>query len=159
MVLSLLALYAAMRTLLAVFFEGYKAVGKPWLVPAYNGCKLAVLVPSMIVGAQHGIIGLAVAYLPVSAIEIPAALGVSRAVLGISPARVWRALRVPLGAALASAAVTVAVEAGTIRLTGGSDVAALLLAFLAGAGAYLAGIYVLDPDLLAEVRIVLLSGL
>jgi PST family polysaccharide transporter len=159
MVLSLLALYAAMRTLLAVFFEGYKAVGKPWLVPAYNGCKLAVLVPSMIVGAQHGIIGLAVAYLPVSAIEIPAALGVSRAVLGISPARVWRALRVPLGAAVASAAVSVAVEAGTIRLTGGSDVAALLLAFLAGAGAYVAGIYVLDPDLLAEVRIVLLSGL
>src|SRR5947209_17248396 len=35
-VLSLLAVYAGNRTMLSIFFEGYKSIGKPWLVWAYN---------------------------------------------------------------------------------------------------------------------------
>ena len=78
LVLSLLAIYAGNRTVLWIFFEGYKSIGRPWLVPAYNAVKLAVMVPAMIIGVRHGILGLAVTYIPVQLIEIPAALALAR---------------------------------------------------------------------------------
>lgn len=158
-VLSILASYAAIRTLLAVFFEGYKAVGKPWLVPAYNGGKLAILIPSMIVGAQFGVTGLAIAYIPVTLIEIPAALVLVFSVLDVTPHQVWRAVRTPLLSTAMMAAVTVLVETIAVRATGGSDTAALVLGFAAGVTAYGGSLRILDPRLLSEARIVLFAGL
>jgi PST family polysaccharide transporter len=158
-VLSLLSLYAVIRTLLAVFFEGYKAVGKPWLVPAYNACKLAVLVPSMIAGAHYGVIGLALGYVPVTVAEIPAALGVVYSVLSITPGQVWHIVRIPLLATAMMGGVTILAESVMVSLTHGSDLAALILAFLAGAISYLGSIVVLDRRLVREARIVLFAGL
>jgi PST family polysaccharide transporter len=158
-VLSILAGYAAIRTLLAVFFEGYKAVGKPWLVPAYNGCKLAILIPSMIVGAQFGVKGLALGYVPVTLIEIPAALVLVFYVLNVTPVQVWRAVRTPLLSAAAMATVTVLVESRVVYLTGGADAVALVLAFVTGLTAYAGSLRVLDRQILGEARTVLMAGL
>ncbi len=158
-VLSVLGVYAAVRTLLGVFFEGYKAVGKPWLVPLYNGCKLVVLVPSMIVGAHHGVVGLALGYIPVTVLEIPAALGLVFVVLDVTPRQVWASIRSPILATACMASVTVAVETAVVAGTGGLDVAALALSIIGGAATYAAALYLFDRALLVEARLVLLAGL
>lgn len=158
-VLSILAGYAAIRTLLAVFFEGYKAVGKPWLVPVYNGCKLAILVPSMMVGAQFGVRGLALGYVPVILIEIPAAFVLVFLVLNVTPAQVWSALRAPVLSTAVMALVTILVESLTVGVTGGADAVALVVAFAAGVAAYVGSLRLLDRQLLSEARVVLMAGL
>jgi hypothetical protein len=158
-VLSILAVYAALRTMLAVFFEGYKAVGKPWLVPVYNGCKLLVLVPSMIVGAHYGVVGLALGYLPVTLLEIPSAMGLVFVVLGVTPRQAWTSIRAPVLATGCMAGVAVAIESSVVAATHGSDPAALALAMLGGAATYVAALYLLDRRLLGEARTVLFAGL
>jgi O-antigen/teichoic acid export membrane protein len=158
-VLSLLAVYAAIRTLLAVFFEGYKAVGKPWLVPAYNGGKLAVLVPSMIVGAHYGVVGLALGYVPVTLLEVPAALILVFVVLDVTPLQVWTSIRTPVLATLCMAAVAIVLESVAVTATAGMDAAALVLSIAGGAATYVAALYFLDRKLLVEARVVLFSGL
>ena len=158
-VLTLLALYAALRTLLAVFFEGYKAIGKPWLVPAYNGAKLCVLVPSMIVGAHYGVMGLALGYTPVEALEIPGALILAFWALGIRPTEVWTSIRVPMIATVIMAAVAVGVESALVGLTHGSDTATLIVSFMLAASTYILVLRLADRTLLSQARLVLLAGL
>lgn len=158
-VLSLLALYAAIRTLLAVFFEGYKAVGKPWLVPAYNGCKLLILIPSMAMGAQHGVVGLALGYIPVTTIEIPAALLLVHYVLDVTPVQVWAAVRGPLLGTVCLALVSVGVETVLARVFGGAQLPALVGSFAAGIGSYVAALHVVDRSALPRARTVLFNGL
>lgn len=109
-VLSLLAIYAGNRTLLSIFFEGYKSIGKPWIVPLYNLVKLLVLVPVMVYAAHFGIIGLAWAYVPVQAVEIPLALLLAWRVLLVPPTAVARAIWRSLVATLVMVGVVGGVE-------------------------------------------------
>jgi O-antigen/teichoic acid export membrane protein len=159
LVLSLLAIYAGNRTMLFIFFEGYKSVGKPWLVPIYNLIRLVVVVPAMIYGAQHGIMGLALTYIPIQLIEIPAALLLARRVLQIAPTAVWRALQTPILATLAMSAAVIAAE---VVLRKDLHVRYLITlgvcAPLAG-GVYVGALRLLDRGILSEVREVLLHGL
>lgn len=157
LVLSLLAVYAGNRTIVATFFEGYKSVGRPWIVWAYNSVKLAVMVPIMIFGAYHGTLGLAAAYIPIQILEIPAALALARRVLGVSLFALWRSVRVTMASTLLMAAAAIATEVAVLRHAG--DTAALLLSLAVGGTVYLACLFLLDRRLLAEARSVLFRGL
>jgi PST family polysaccharide transporter len=157
LVLSLLAVYAGNRTMLSIFFEGYKAIGKPWIVPAYNAVKLAIMVPAMIYGAQHGILGLALTYIPVQLIEFPAALLLARRVLGISVRAVGRAARIPIVATLSMACGVIATEV-LLRSLALGDLPTLAACLPIAGAVYLGTLLVLDRRILREARGVLLKG-
>jgi PST family polysaccharide transporter len=158
-VLSLLAVYAGNRTMLSIFFEAYKSIGKPWIVPIYNGVKLAVMIPAMVIGAQHGIVGLAVVYIPVQILEIPIALYLADRVLEVSPAQVWHAARVPLISTFAMTATAIAVEVGMLKGLRVGDFPTLIVCVIAAAVAYLGSLYLLDRSIVGEARAVLSRGL
>lgn len=157
-VLSLLAVYAGNRTMLSIFFEGYKSIGKPWVVPAYNAVKLAVMVPAMIYGAQHGIVGLALVYIPVQILEIPLALLLANHFLHVSPAAVWRAAWVPVTTTLAMVAGVIATELLFLNVLHAGDLLTLVVCLGVAAVVYLGGIFVLDRRIIIEARGVLLRG-
>ncbi|HEX6506603.1 MAG TPA: oligosaccharide flippase family protein [Chloroflexota bacterium] len=159
LVLSLLAIYAGNRTMLSVFFEGYKSIGKPWIIPAYNGIKLAIMIPAMIYGAQHGILGLAVTYIPVQLLEFPAALILADRVLKVSPLSVWRAAWVPITSTLVMAAAAIAAEIVLLQFAHLTDFPTLVACLLVGGIVYVGSVFVLDRSILHEGRAVLLRGL
>jgi lipopolysaccharide exporter len=159
LVLTLLAIYAGNRTMLSIFFEGYKSIGKPWIVPIYNLIKLAVMVPAMIYGAQHGILGLAMTYIPIQLLEIPLALALAHRILLVSPAEVWRAASTPLVATALMTAGTIGVEVvlhGALRL---GDTPTLAACLAVAAVVYLGALLILDRRILLEARSVLARGL
>lgn len=158
-VLSLLAIYAGNRAMLSLFFEGYKSVGKPWVIPVYHAIKLAILVPAMIFGAQHGIVGLALTYIPIQIAEIPAGLFLARRILGITPAAVWKAVRTPAAATLLMAAGVVATEIGLHHMLHRGDLLTLCACVIAALVIYSASLRMLDRRVLSEARAFLLHGL
>jgi O-antigen/teichoic acid export membrane protein len=158
-VLSLLAVYAGNRTMLSIFFEAYKSIGKPWIVPIYNGIKLAVMIPAMAFGAHYGIVGLASVYIPVQIIELPAALYLADRVLDVSPLQVWRAARVPLLSTFAMSAAAIALEAAMLGFLHLGDLPTLIACLLLAAVVYLGCLYLLDRTIVAEGRAVLSRGL
>jgi O-antigen/teichoic acid export membrane protein len=158
-VLSLLAVYAGNRAMLSIFFEGYKSVGKPWLMPLYNAIKLVVMVPAMIYGAQHGILGLALTYIPIQLLEFPAALILANRVLQVSPLEVLKAAWVPLATTGLMAGSVIVVEVLALSAAHLQDLPTLALCVVVGAGVYLASLLLLDRRILFEARGVLLKGL
>jgi len=159
LVLSLLAVYAGNRTMLSIFFEAYKSIGKPWIVPVYNTIKLAIMVPAMIFGAYHGILGLALTYIPIQVLEFPAALILAHRVLKVSPLGVWRAARVPIVATLFMSLAAVAVEVVMLNALHLGDLPTLVVSLLVAGVGYLGGLYLFDRAILFEARSVLLKGL
>ena len=159
LVLSLLAFYAGNRTMLSVFFEAYKSIGKPWIVWAYNSVKLAIMVPAMIVGAQHGILGLASVYIPIQLLEFPAALFLADRVLHISPRAVWGAAWVPVTSTAIMAAAVIALEVLLHQVMHTGDLIALAGCLVLAALVYLACVLLLDRGILNEARGVLARGL
>jgi len=159
LVLSLLAVYAGNRTMLSIFFEGYKSIGKPWIVPVYNTIKLAIMVPAMIYGAQHGILGLALTYIPIQILEFPAAIILADRVLMVSPLEVWRAARVPVVTTLVMSGVVIGAEALLLGKVHLGDTVALFICAPLGILVYLAGVLALDRNIFIETRSVLLRGL
>jgi PST family polysaccharide transporter len=158
-VLSLLSLYAGNRTMLWIFFEGYKSIGRPWLIPAYNGVKLVITVPALILGAEHGILGMAVAYLPIQAIEFPAGLLLAKSFLSVSPPAVWRALRTAVVTTFWMAGSVLASELALQRLLHLGDTPTLLICLPVAALAYTAAILTLDRGAIGEAHDFLLHGL
>jgi O-antigen/teichoic acid export membrane protein len=159
LVLSLLAIYAGNRTMLSIFFEGYKSIGKPWLVWAYNSVKLAVMVPAMIVGANIGILGLAAVYIPIQILEFPAALILADRILKVPPREVWQAASVPIVATLIMSAAAIAVEVLLLRLVHAPDLITLAACVLVGGIVYLGSVMAMDKSIFDEGRAILLRGL
>jgi lipopolysaccharide exporter len=159
LVLSLLSVYAGNRTMLSIFFEGYKSIGKPWLVWAYNSVKLAVMVPAMIVGANIGILGLAAVYIPIQILEFPAALILAHRVLKVSPLEVWRAASVPILSTLVMSAAAIVVEVVLLHVAHASDLITLAVCVVIGGVVYLGSVLVMDKNLFHEGRAILLRGL
>ena len=158
-VLSLLALYAGNRTVLWIFFEGYKSIGRPWLVPAYNVVKLALMIPAMIYGAHHGILGLAVTYIPIQAIEIPVALVLAQRFLDVSPREIWHATRIAIGISLWMAAVVLVAERISLTMVHAGSTFTLLICLTLGVGAYVGGLALTNRHAVTDVRTFLMSGL
>lgn len=158
LVLSLLSLYAGNRTMLAIFFEGYKAIGKPWIVPVYNGMKLVIMVPAMILGAQHGILGLALTYIPIQFLEFPAALFLAHRMLQVSPRDAWEAVRTPIFATLFMAGGVVTAEIFLLQEARFGDLPTLAACLLIAGMLYLGPLILLDRRVLIEAREVLVQG-
>jgi O-antigen/teichoic acid export membrane protein len=159
LVLSLLAVYAGNRTMLSIFFEGYKSIGKPYVVWWYNLAKLAVMAPAMWLAARHGILGLALVYIPVQIIEIPVALYLANRLLGVSPGRVWSSASVPIVTTLLMSAAVVAVELALTRGLSLGDTVTLAACLAVAAVVYLGSLVLLDRSIISEARGTLVKGL
>jgi peptidoglycan biosynthesis protein MviN/MurJ (putative lipid II flippase) len=158
-VISILALYGGERALTGVFLEGYKAVGKPWIMTAYNSIKAAVLFPAMIVAAPYGIRALALVYIPVGAVELPVALWIARSVLDTAIADIWLAVRSSSGSALVSGALAFGVERACLAVVHTGDGVALIACTVVAVVTYVCVVWVVDRGLLRETRGVLVAGL
>jgi O-antigen/teichoic acid export membrane protein len=158
-VLSLLAVYAGNRTMLSIFFEGYKSIGKPSVVWWYNAVKLAIMAPAMYVAAHQGIVGLAMVYIPVQILEFPAALYLANRLIGVSPVAVARAATTPLVTTFVMSAAVVIVELLLTRGAHLSNTITLLACLLTAAVSYLGTIYVFDRRIIFEARATLVKGL
>jgi O-antigen/teichoic acid export membrane protein len=158
-VLSLLAVYAGNRTMLSIFFEGYKSIGKPSVVWWYNAVKLAIMAPAMYFAAHHGIVGLASVYIPVQIIEIPAALYLANRLIGVSPAAVTRAASTPILTTLLMSAAVVIVELALTRGVHLSDAITLAACLVTAAIVYLGTIYIFDKRIILEAKATLVKGL
>jgi O-antigen/teichoic acid export membrane protein len=158
-VLSMLAVYAGNRTMLSIFFEAYKSIGKPWIVWAYNSVKLVIMIPAMIYGAEHGIIGLALTYIPIQIIEFPVAVFLANRILAISVRQVWRASWIPIVSTFIMCAVTVTVELAMKRQLHLGDTVTLFTCLLVGGIVYVGALLVFDRRILREGMGVLSRGL
>jgi lipopolysaccharide exporter len=159
LVLSLLAVYAGNRTMLSIFFEGYKSIGRPWIVWAYNMVKLAVMAPAMYFAAQHGILGLASVYIPVQIAEVPIGVYIAHRVLGVSVLDIGRAASVPIISTLIMSAAVIGVELLLTRSLGLGDTLTLLACILVAGVSYLGSIVVLDRSILVQAKATLIRGL
>lgn len=158
LVISILSIYGGGRALTAVLFEGFKAIGKPWLLSAYNLGKAVVLFPAMSLAAPQGIRWLAAVYIPVLLVELPAALLLAGRVFGLHAAAVWRAVRVPLLSAAIAAAMLGATERLLLSGFHAGGLRTLIVSLAVGVAAYLALVQLLAPQLSAEVAHVLVMG-
>ena len=159
LVLSLLSVYAGNRTMLSIFFEGYKSIGKPWLVWAYNSVKLAVMVPAMIFASHIGILGLAMVYIPIQILEVPAALVLADRILKVSPIEVWRAASVPILGTLVMSSAAIGAELLLTRVARTPDAVTLAACVIIGAVVYLVSVVTMDRSIFNEGRAILLRGL
>lgn len=156
-VLSVLALYGGTRALLSVFLEGYKAIGKPWLLSTYNLVKACVIVPAMIVAAPHGIRAVAAVYVPLMFLEAPASLILAKFTLSVSTSDVWHAIRTPVLASACAAGAGIALERWLLAVQMPSAIV-LLACIASGAAVYLTLMRFLAPEYAREARGLLLSG-
>jgi O-antigen/teichoic acid export membrane protein len=159
LVLSLLAVYAGNRTMLSIFFEGYKSIGRPSLVWSYNTVKLAIMVPAMIYGASHGILGLAMTYIPIQILEFPIALVLARRVLGVSIRQVWGASRLAILATLGMCAAAISVEVLFLSVLHAGDLPTLAASLATAALGYVGILYVFNRRVLFETGSILTKGL
>jgi O-antigen/teichoic acid export membrane protein len=158
-VLSLLAVYAGNRTMLSIFFEGYKSIGKPSVVWWYNAAKLVVMAPAMYVAAHEGIVGLAAVYIPVQILEIPIALYLADRLIGVSPAAVARAASTPIVTTLVMSAAVILVELLFTRVLGVGDLVTLIVCVIVALIVYLGAIFIFDRRIIFEAKATLIKGL
>lgn len=159
MVLSLLSIYAGNRTMLSIFFEGYKSIGKPSVVWWYNAVKLLIMAPAMYFAAHQGIIALAIVYIPVQVIEVPVALYLAHRLIGVSPLAVARAASTPLVTTLLMSAAVLVVELSLTRGLHVGDTLTLGACLVTAAAVYIGTIFVFDRRIILEARATLVKGL
>jgi hypothetical protein len=113
----------------------------------------------MIYGAQHGILGLALTYIPVQILEVPAALILADRVLKVSPRDVWRAAWVPIITTLIMAAIVIGTEIIFLSVLHAGDLPTLAVCLVVALVTYLGALLILDRRILVEARAVLVRGL
>lgn len=158
-VIAVLALYNGGRTLSGIFFEGYKATGRPWLMCVYNVIKAAVLIPAMVIAAPHGIRAVALVYMPVLVIELPLAVMLAERVLAIPLDDIWKAIRIPCLATVLSALFVLAGERWLVAGIHTGDLRTVLACGLLAVTVYWFAIRLLAPDMLREARTIMVGGL
>ena len=159
LVLSLLAVYAGNRTMLSIFFEGYKSIGMPYVVWWYNLAKLAVMAPLMYFAAQRGILGLASVYIPVQILEVPIALYLANRLLGVSPTEVVRSASTPLITTLTMSAAVILAELALTRELQLGDTPTLGVCLVVAIITFFGTVFAIDRPIISEARATLVKGL
>jgi hypothetical protein len=116
-------------------------MGRPNVLARIAVLKLALLVPALLVGVRHGLVGVALAHLVTTAIVKSLRAGIVARMLQIRPADLGRQFLPTLAAGTVMAAVVAPVLAFT---TGNSPVVRLLLAVSTGAASYVAALVALE---------------
>nr|WP_256385566.1 lipopolysaccharide biosynthesis protein [Halorientalis sp. IM1011] len=140
--LRVLAVWGAMRSIVATIGPLFRAIGRPAYNTALQSLRmivfLAVLLPAT---AAWGITGTAVALVVSAAVENPVAVVVVGRTLDARLSRFPRSLAVPLGASLSMGAVVVAVDRIGVVPSGPTGVAVLVTIGVAWYASVLGAVY------------------
>jgi len=140
-VLRLLAVFALVGSIGVNIGDVYKAIGRPDILAKLSLLDLALLTPAMILGARHGLIGVAAAHAVVAAFDTTIRLTVARHFIHVTFRDIGRQLLPSLKAGAVLALVAGGVLWGTSGAGNGLSLAATVPA---GAAAYLLTLYRVD---------------
>ncbi|HLA65956.1 MAG TPA: lipopolysaccharide biosynthesis protein [Acidimicrobiia bacterium] len=141
-VLRLMAVFSLVGSIGVNAGDVYKALGRSDVLAKLSVLELIALVPALIFGAHHGIVGVAWAHAIVAALDTSVRLLVATRMVGTTAGEIWRQMRPSLAAGgwLAATAVP------ALWLTRGMpDPVRLLAAAWAGGLAYLIAMWRYDP--------------
>lgn len=154
--LQALAVAGALRSLGSHAGDVYKATGRPGILTKLGLLRAAVLIPAMIWGARHGIYGVAVAQVIVTAASTLLNLYVAGRVLGLSALSLLAEFKT---AALSSAAM-VAALALLIPLLGGTPKwLGLAAGVAAGAFVYVLTTWLVGRETVEQARAAVMTSL
>jgi PST family polysaccharide transporter len=141
-VLRLMAVFSLIGSIGVNAGDVYKALGRSGVLARLAMLELVALVPALIIGAHHGIVGVAWAHAIVATVDTTVRLVVATRMVGISGRQIWDQIRPSLAAGLWLAAAAVPVL--WLTRTAGDAVSLLATAF-AGCLAYVIALWRLDP--------------
>lgn len=147
-VLRVLAIFVLVASMMDADGDVYKAVGRPGLLFKLNLFHIVLLVPALLIGVQHGLVGVALAHLLATSItRVVRTIVISRFLeLPISEiAAQWRT------AILGGIALAVMAGAAMFLTAGASSVVQLIAAVLAGAAGYFAVLAVLEGRQISDL--------
>jgi len=142
-VLRLLAVFALVGSIGVNIGDVYKAIGRPDLLAKLAFLELALLTPALILGARHGLIGVAAAHAVVAAIDTTIRLTVARRFVNVTFRDIGRQLLPSLEAGAALAAVA---TGALWAASPAGPAAALAAAVTAGAATYFTVLYRVDRE-------------
>jgi len=147
-VLRVMAVFTLIGSIGVNVGDVYKAIGRPDILAKLSLVEIAVMVPALILGAEHGLVGVAWAHAAVATLDTVLRLTVARFVLGIDPRRVAAQLKPGLGAGL----VLFAAAGLALRATAGlGNLAVLAITVPVGAAAYLIALWRIDAAMVRRV--------
>jgi len=147
-VLRLMAVFSLIGSIGVNAGDVYKALGRSGVLARLAVLELVALVPALIIGAHHGIVGVAWAHAIVATMDTTVRLVVATRMVGISGRQIWDQIRPSLAAGLWLTAAAVPVLWLT-RAAG--DAVSLLATALAGCLAYVAALWRLDPVVIRRI--------
>ena len=155
-VLRVLAVYAWVYSLGYHVGGFYKAIGRPDILLRLSILTLVIIIPSLLIGARFGIIGIAIGHLTAVLIRRVISLGLATRFVNVSLGDIFGELRSSLVGALVMAPVTFAVSYLSMGL---NPFLQLTFIILAGAFSYLGVLWWIEKDtLLRLLRMVKLSN-
>jgi PST family polysaccharide transporter len=155
-VLRVLAVYAWVYSLGYHVGGLYKAIGRPDILLRLSLLTLVIIIPSLLIGARFGIIGVAMGHLVAVLIRRAVSLGIATRFVNVTILDIFAELRSSLLAALVMAPVVLAAS----YLTGAlSPFLQLGLIVVAGAISYVGALWWLEKEnLMRLLRMVKLSS-
>jgi PST family polysaccharide transporter len=155
-ILRVLAIYAWVYSLGYHVGGLYKAVGRPDILLRLSILTLIIIIPSLLIGARFGIIGVAVGHLVAVLIRRIVSLTLATHFVNVSILEIFAELRSSLLAALVMAPVTLVVSYLTAGL---NPFVQLTLIVLAGAISYLGVLWWIEREnLMRLLRMVKISN-
>ncbi|MFH1329770.1 MAG: lipopolysaccharide biosynthesis protein [Actinomycetota bacterium] len=142
-VLRLLAVFALVGSIGVNIGDVYKAIGRPDILAKLAGLELALLIPALLLGARHGLIGVAAAHAVVAAIDTTIRLTVARRFVGVTFRDIGRQV---LPSLQAGTALAVAATGALWAASAAGPIAGLAAAVVAGGAAYVAVLYRVDGE-------------
>ena len=141
-VLRVMAVFSLIGSIGVNAGDVYKALGRTGVLARLATLELIVLVPALLIGARHGIVGVAWAHAIVAAADTSIRLAVANRMVDTTFGDVWRQVAPSLGAGAWMAAAVIPVMWAT-----GSATPAITLLAAAGAGSavYALALWRIDP--------------
>jgi PST family polysaccharide transporter len=147
-VLRIMAIFSLLGSIGVNAGDVYKALGRTGVLARLAAFELVVLVPALVIGARHGIIGVAWAHAGVAGIDTVVRLAVANRMVDTTFRDIWRQMAPALGAGVWLAA-TAGAAMWVTRGAGG--VVTLGAATLAGGVAYVAALWRYDREAVRRV--------
>jgi PST family polysaccharide transporter len=155
-ILRVLAVYAWVYSLGYHVGGLYKAIGRPDILLRLSLFTLAIIIPSLLIGARFGIIGVAIGHLVAVLIRRAVSLGIATRFVKVTIMDIFGELRSSLLAGLVMAPV---VLAASYLAAGSNAFLQLALIILLGAISYLGVLWWLEKEnLMRLLRMVGMSG-
>lgn len=147
-VLRVMAIFSLIGSIGVNAGDVYKALGRTGILARLSTLELVALVPALLIGARHGIVGVAWAHAAVAAADTAVRLAVANRMVGTTFADVWR----QIAPSLAAGGWMVAAVAPVLWLMGDAGPGASLLAATGvGAAVYAVALWRLDPVVVRRI--------